>query len=135
MFYTTVKRAEYTYVHNNPLNFIDPFGLKEYPDGFVGPLTPSDYYTSQMTQTKCGKIPPAPPGADINRNIYKAGWFLDPRWFYNQVRNKGPMDYKQQGPLYQDFGNFNYGATGAGFGFRDNLLQRAEARCQVLLFA
>jgi hypothetical protein len=88
-------------------------------------MTPSDYYTSQMTQTKCGKIPPTPPGADINRNIYKAGWFLDPRWFYNQVRNKGPMDYKQQGPLYQDFGNFNYGATGAAFGFRDNLLQRA----------
>lgn len=26
--------------------------------------------------------------------------------------NKGPWDYKQQGKQYQEFGNFNYGATG-----------------------
>lgn len=26
-------------------------------------------------------------------------------WFYNQVKNKGPWHYKQQGAQYQDFGN------------------------------
>jgi type VI secretion system secreted protein VgrG len=37
---------------------------------------------------------------------------LAPLWFYNQVNYGGPMDYKTQGALYEDFGNFNYGATG-----------------------
>lgn len=38
-----------------------------------------------------------------------------PLWFYNQVRNGGPWDYKQSG--YEPFGNFNYGATGQRAGF------------------
>lgn len=32
-------------------------------------------------------------------------------YFYDQVRNKGPWDYKQQGGQYQAAGNFNYGVT------------------------
>ncbi|MGZ3912013.1 MAG: polymorphic toxin type 44 domain-containing protein, partial [Flavisolibacter sp.] len=45
-------------------------------------------------------------------------------WFYNQVQNKGPWDYKQQGRKYEDFGNFNFGATGSAFGIPQNILQR-----------
>ena len=37
-------------------------------------------------------------------------------WFYGEVRNNGDWDYKQQGKQYEDFGNFNYGATGAALG-------------------
>ncbi len=36
-------------------------------------------------------------------------------WFYNQVKNGGDWDYKQQakrdGKNYEAFGNFNFGAT------------------------
>lgn len=78
-----------------------------------------------MTQTKCGKVPPAPTGADINSNINDAAQQWNPVWFKNQVKNKGPWDYKQQGRLYEDFGNFNYGATGSAFGFPDQILLRA----------
>jgi len=42
------------------------------------------------------------------------GW-----WFYDQVRNKGHWDYKQQGKEYENFGNFNFGATGrVGFNLK-----------------
>lgn len=34
------------------------------------------------------------------------------RWFYNQVRDGGPWDYKQFSPNYENFGNFNYGVAG-----------------------
>jgi hypothetical protein len=106
------------------VNNYDPFGLEEYPDDFMGPLPPSGYYTSEMTQTKCGKVPPAPPGADINKNMEEADKKWNPTWFYNQVKLNGPWDYKQQGRKYDDFGNFNFGATGFAFGFPADILYR-----------
>jgi RHS repeat-associated protein len=46
-------------------------------------------------------------------------------WFYNQVRNKAPWDYKQRNHiLYQQFGNFNFGATGAAAGIPTEVLLR-----------
>jgi hypothetical protein len=39
-------------------------------------------------------------------------------------------DYKQEGKQYDDFGNFNYGATGAAFGFPDQVLKRAAGWAQ-----
>lgn len=33
-------------------------------------------------------------------------------WFYSQVKNRGPWDFKQRGPQYENFGNFHYGAVG-----------------------
>jgi hypothetical protein len=62
-------------------------------------------------------------------------------WFYNQVRNRGPWDYKQITTLsdfgtrnpspYQDFGNFNYGATGAAAGIPQQVLLRAAGDAQI----
>jgi hypothetical protein len=65
----------------------------------------------------CPAVPTHPSGANVNQNMAKAkiqGIFnpLAPLWFYNQVNYGGPMDYKTQGAQYEDFGNFNYGATG-----------------------
>lgn len=51
--------------------------------------------------------------------------------FRDQVRNKGPWDYKQIDPLYQDFGNFNYGGAGYAFGFSENLLLREAGRANL----
>lgn len=70
-----------------------------------------------MMQTKCRKVPPGPPGADIDSNMQLADDKWDPFWFYDQVRNKGPWDYKQQGRKYEDFGNFNFGQRVLHLGF------------------
>ena len=77
-----------------------------------------------MTRTSCGLVPPSPPNANINSNMDEAAKRWNPLWFRDQVRNKGPWDYKQQGPLYEDFGNFNYGAAGTAMGFPQVVLLR-----------
>jgi RHS repeat-associated protein len=122
----------YGYVLQDPINEIDPSGLKMYPDDFMGPLPPGGYFKSQMTKTRCGLVPPSPPGVDIIQNMSLAKDKINPFWFRNMVKNNGPWDYKQQNSLYQDFGNFNYGATGKAFGFyRQTLLQEAGRAQQV----
>jgi RHS repeat-associated protein len=70
-----------------------------------------------------------PAGVDINRNIEEARG-KDILWFRDQVRNGGPWDYKQQGPQYQNFGNYNYGATGKALGLSERLLLREAGRAQ-----
>ncbi|GKS90702.1 hypothetical protein [Acidovorax sp. SUPP2539] len=83
-----------------------------------------------MIQTRCGLIPPAPPSIDIIRNMSLAKDRVNPMWFRDMVKNKWPWDYKQQGAIYQDFGNFNYGATGAAFGFYRSVLLQEAGRAQ-----
>jgi RHS repeat-associated protein len=79
--------------------------------------------------------PLAPPGVDVDNNIKDAGaasfGLKGSSWFYDEVRNKGPWDYKQLGSQYQDFGNFNYGATGAAFGYSEDTLLRMAGWAQV----
>ena len=74
----------YGYVNYNPIYLIDSNGQEEYPDDFVGPLPENGYHSSEMTRTKCGKIPPAPPCANIDSNIELADDKWYPIWFYNQ---------------------------------------------------
>lgn len=52
-------------------------------------------------------------------------------WFFNQVRNGGPWDYKQQGN-YQGFGNFNYGATGRAMGIPETVLHNMAGVAQLI---
>ena len=52
-------------------------------------------------------------------------------WFYEKVRNGGDWDYKKHGSRYQSFGNFNYGASGAAFGFSEDTLLRMAGWAQV----
>ena len=55
---------------------------------------------------------------------------FDYYWFKEQVRNKGPWDYKQKGGEYDNFGNYNYGATGYAAGVPENILLRAAGWAQ-----
>src|SRR5690606_25133757 len=70
-------------------------------------------------ESSMASMPAKPSGACVEMNIWAAksqvGFVLGPMdfvWFFHQVRNKGPWDYKQYGAGYADFGNFNFGAVG-----------------------
>jgi RHS repeat-associated protein len=110
----------YTYVENQPLNAADPTGL-----------------------SSCPTPPIAPPGVDLNANIRRmeqlqamnVAQLLDPSAaeganplaydlvFANLVRPGGRMDYRGKfGSKYEDFGNFNFGATAAASGFSDDII-------------
>jgi hypothetical protein len=49
-------------------------------------------------------------------------------WFYHQVRNRGPWDFKQKHPEWENFGNFHYGAVGRGCLIRFSCGQRDSPR-------
>jgi hypothetical protein len=54
-------------------------------------------------------------------------------WFYDQVKDKGPWDYKYRTPdhvIYDPFGNFNYGATGSAGGYSLDTLYRVAGWIQ-----
>jgi RHS repeat-associated protein len=121
----------YAYVQNTPTNLNDPLGLC--------PRRPN-----------CPAVPQAPYGVNINDNIDKARWMqlvtdTDPILslyiFKKMVGNKMPWDYKQYGwtlndtgglgpSPYQEFGNFNFGATGAAWGIPLDILLRGAGYAQ-----
>lgn len=85
-------------------------------------------------------VPPAPEGVSLTANMKIAShkrfvytlaqeaalWV----WFYEQVRNGGPWDYKQRGLQFEKFGNFHYGAVGTAAGFSSFVLHRAAGAAQ-----
>jgi len=91
------------------------------------PQTPTPTQTVPKTPKKdCPPVPPHPKGAQINENIHamEKVTAADPTkakanswsWFVHQVKPGGAWDYKALPggyPKWDDFGNFNYGATGA----------------------
>ncbi len=98
----------------------------------------------------CPAVPDHPGNANVNDNIRavldaKAFGVIPPlRGWYNNVNTGGPWDYKQIRPQtdyvftfggstappltvkspYEDFGNFNYGATAAAMGIPLNIALR-----------
>src|SRR5579859_4870525 len=118
---------KYSYVANNSLNWVDAFGTDKKNKG-------------------CPDVPFHPGGADVDQNIAEEesnapllpnifGAPLVLEDFYQKVRNKGAWDYKQNFNLddfgkrvfpspYEDFGNFNYGATAAALGVPEDVTLR-----------
>lgn len=76
-----------------------------------------------------------PAGVSVDANIRAASatrfHMKDSSWFYEKVRNRGDWDYKQRGAQFQNFGNFNYGASGTAFGFSEDTLLRMAGWAQV----
>ncbi|WP_285353180.1 polymorphic toxin type 44 domain-containing protein [Pseudomonas sp. ME-P-057] len=85
------------------------------------------------------ELPKSKPPAvnlDVNMKIANNQWrrsfsvvtFMT--WFYQQVRNRGPWDFKQKHPEWENFGNFHYGAVGRGGQLSDQILLRAAGFAQ-----
>lgn len=70
-------------------------------------------------------IPASPPGTSIDANIKQAREAFDPLWFVSMVAKNKPWDYKTKDKKYENFGNFNYGATALAFGFKEEWALRA----------
>ena len=112
----------YGYVFNDPVGFVDPLGLEKQRQTGIG---------ISGGPSACGIVPTHPP-ADVNQNMREAAARWNPWWYKNQVDNYGPWDYKQRATWliggrynpYEQFGNFNYGATAAAFGFPDDVILR-----------
>ena len=76
--------------------------------------------------------PVGPPGVSLDANIAVAkAHFGNAIWFRNQVRGRGPWDYKQLGRQYENFGNYHFGATGAAVGFPLRTMLREAGRAQI----
>ncbi|WP_054987424.1 polymorphic toxin type 44 domain-containing protein [Pseudomonas syringae group genomosp. 7] len=79
-----------------------------------------------------------PPGVnvDVHMKLANDQWKKDPStgafmsWFHYKVRNKGPWDYKQKHPEWEDFGNFHYSAVGTAGQLTEQLLLRAAGFAQ-----
>lgn len=80
-------------------------------------------------------IPQAPPGVDIDWNIRRALASVSNAWFIERLAPRGEMDYKLIGynRIYEDFGNFNYGAVALAFGFSENAALRAAGLVQTIV--
>lgn len=53
-------------------------------------------------------------------------------WFYLRVKNGGVWDYKQQNRALENFGNFNFGATGYVAGIPHEILLMGAGFAQTL---
>jgi RHS repeat-associated protein len=93
----------YAYVLNNPIMWIDPFGLKP----------PKDI----------------PPNVDIPANVQEAS-NMNVMEFYNAVRNGGKWDFKQLDPKYQDYGNYHYGMMARAHGMSETMACRGAGWAQ-----
>jgi RHS repeat-associated protein len=94
------------------------------------------------TSGNCPAVPRGP-GKDIlvaNINLAEQasqifsslpnGDLIKTRWYYDNVRTGGPMDYKNQPtfrahPEYDEFGQFNFGAVGAALSLPEQFIKQA----------
>jgi RHS repeat-associated protein len=90
-------------------------------------------YQNELSKTDCTLPYYSPPGVSVNTNIiytedyigyYGLSWYL-------YVKNNGVWDYKQLDKKYEEFGNFNYGATGTALGLPADVLLRGAGWASV----
>ena len=108
-----IDNGDGTYTATAGCTLWDLYGSdwKEYSDYEGNPksLKPGDIVGKKRN---LDDLPLAPTWVDVDENIKRAK-SMSMFDFYTAVKNKGKWDYKQYGSAYEDFGNFNYGATGS----------------------
>jgi RHS repeat-associated protein len=110
----------YGYAENDPVNSIDENGMDA---GAAG--------KDAGSVIRCkGHVIEFPPGVSIDNNMEIARLLYIPTWAL--IEYKGfPWDYNNtQGSQYEEFGNFNYGATGTVKGFTQEQLLIAAGAVQ-----
>jgi type VI secretion system secreted protein VgrG len=114
----------YGAMDNNAVNVIDTFGLAPppYPDGPI-------YYVNPFGGEP---IEHNPFFTLTDNNVHTAERDIIYPWtFRDMVNNNGPWDYKRRRKDWEDFGNYNFGATGAATGlFTLETLLREAGRKQ-----
>jgi RHS repeat-associated protein len=132
---TTGGANIYAYVGNDPLNGIDPLGLYRilvvtFPDGtqyFPQTTVKNDAQASSYGAAKGSQVWIAVP-SNLNPQQPINQWgsgsiFNGVGEFAIYWRPGGPNDYKLQNPMYDAFGNFEYGGTGESLGISYDILQ------------
>jgi len=76
-------------------------------------------------------VPLLPDGVNISQNVDEAHQNGGIYWLYQNERNKGPWDFKQQNKDYADGGNFHYGIIAEAAGIPDWLIMRAPGVAQI----
>lgn len=120
---------KYDYVLDSPTNFNDPSGLDKKKKNGDCPSVPPHLDSMNVDQNIAEEESNAP----LLPNLLGAPLVLED--YYHKVRNHGPWDYKQNKTLndfgsldrqspYEDFGNFNFGATAAALGIPENVALR-----------
>ncbi|WP_458129170.1 polymorphic toxin type 44 domain-containing protein [Pseudomonas sp. Z2-11] len=113
--------------------------MKKVTDFLTAPLMLGSRPFKKLQKEHAMRVPSSPPGVSVEenmavahhkKNVLKAGSAFIYSWFYTQVRNRGPWDYKKLSAEYEAFGNFNYGATGTAAGFSEDVLLRAAGLAQ-----
>ena len=70
------------------------------------------------------------PGVDVNENIRRAQT-MGPKEYYETVKSFGEWDYKQLDRRYEDFGNFNFGATCSAQTFSSTICSAGAGAYQI----
>jgi RHS repeat-associated protein len=119
----------YEYGLNNPVDNIDLLG--EYPiivvvlpngSSYVPQTTVKNSAQSKLLGLPVGANCPVavPPGKNPQDLVDEWGgdsWFHGPAVFGWAFRGGGPNDYKLISPIYDPYGNFMFGASGAAYGY------------------
>lgn len=120
----------YAYAHNDPIQLVDPLGLYavvvvNMPDGsfYIPMTTVKNVYQSRDSNygLPIGTPVPIAVPATVNPQQMVNYWsdtiFKGPIPFASYWMPGGSNDFKKEAAMYDAFGNFAYGATGAAAGY------------------